>query len=274
MNRFGFTNGALCWPMPTDRPSLKPDDVHVWSVHLDLPDAEVNRLEGVLSSHERARADRFYFQRDRRRFVVGRAILRIILGSYLRIAPERVTFDYGPHGKPMLAVGCGDGTLRFNLSHSQAVALIGVTRRGEIGVDIECIRSIPDLDEIAERCFSSREIASFRGLSPSQRPEAFFTCWTRKEAYLKALGDGLARPLDAFDVSFLPGEQAKLLCVRDDLDEASRWSLWGLAPGTGTIAAVAVESQTGTLACWQWSGDEGFCVPSDHPKRTQTGRAL
>jgi 4'-phosphopantetheinyl transferase len=256
MNRVGSTKCKFCWPLPKDRPSLKPDDVHVWSAYLDLPDPEVDRIKGVLSSPERLRATRFYFQRDRRRFVVGRALLRTILGSYLNLAPERLRFAYGPRGKPMV-VGCGDGTLRFNLSHSQGFALIAVAWRGETGVDIECIRPLLDLEEMAERCFSPRENASFRTLPASQRPEAFFTCWTRKEAYLKARGDGLAQPLDAFDVSFLPGEQASLLGVRDDRDAASRWSLWGLTPATGMVAAVAVEGQTGSLACWQWPGGDG-----------------
>lgn len=267
MTRVGFTQRKLHWSAARDRLALALDEVHAWFIQLDLPDAEVDRLASVLASRERARAACFYFQRDRRRFVVGRAILRTILGSYLGIAPDRLTFAYGSRGKPMLSVGCGDAGLRFNLSHSQDVALIGVTRCGEIGVDIECVRPLPDLDEIAERCFSRRENTSFRTLPASQRPEAFFRCWTRKEAYLKALGDGLARPLDAFDVSFLPGEQAELLCVHDDLDVASRWSLWGLTPAPATVAAVAVQSRTVRLSCWQWPGEEGLSLSEDGLKR-------
>jgi 4'-phosphopantetheinyl transferase len=255
VNQVGSTKCNPCWPLPKDWPSLKPDDVHVWFANLDLPDSEVDRLKGALSSDECLRATRFYFQRDRQRFVAGRALLRTILGSYLNFAPERLRFAYGPRGKPKL-VGCGDGTLRFNLSHSQGFALIAVAWRGEIGVDIECIRPLRDLEELAERYFSPRENASFRTVPASQQPEAFFNCWTRKEAYLKARGDGLAQPLDAFDVSFLPGEQAALLGVGDDRGEASRWSLWGLTPAPGTVAAVAVERQTGSLTCWQWPGGD------------------
>ena len=144
--------------------------------------------------------------------------------------------------------------LRFNLSHSQGLALYAVTRGREIGVDLECIRPISDAEQIAERFFSAHENAVFRTIPAHEKPKAFFNCWTRKEAYLKALGDGLARPLDEFDVSLAPGEPAKLLRIEGAPQEASRWSLNRLEPGSGYVAALAVEGYGYQLKCWQCCG--------------------
>ncbi|MHC1725284.1 MAG: 4'-phosphopantetheinyl transferase superfamily protein [Syntrophobacteraceae bacterium] len=236
------------------------DEVHVWSAYLDLPKPEVDLLQEVLSADEWARAAKFHFPRDRRRFIAGRAALRMILGMYLGVASKSLVLAYGPHGKPMID-GCKDGALRFNLSHSQGLAVIGVTLGAEIGVDVEYMHLLPDQDTIAMLHFSPSENAALWTLPPDRRTEAFFTCWTRKEAYLKALGDGLARQLDSFDVSFLPGEAARLLCVRDNTAEASRWTLAGLTPIDGTVAALAVDLPAARVTCWHWTGLEDAYVP-------------
>jgi len=237
-------NPSQClWKPSPDRVSLGLDEVQVWSVCLDQMSDEAERLVGCLASDELARAARFCFERDRRRFVVSRATLREILGRYLDIDPARVMFSYSPQGKPMLAAGCGDGTLRFNLSHSGEYALVAVARCGEIGVDIECVRRLLDVEAIADRCFSPRERAMLHALPADDQLEGFFNCWTRKEAFLKALGDGLARPLDSFEVSLTPGQPAKLLQVDGDSREASRWTLWGFSVMPGTVAAIAIEGQ-------------------------------
>jgi len=242
------------WGTSPQAPSLEGGDVHVWSVELDRGDGAVTPLLACLAPDERERAARFYFESDRRRFTVARATLRAILGRYLAREPETLAFAYGPHGKPTLAAGCGDGALRFNLSHSHGVALIGITRQRDIGVDVERIRCIPDLEALAERCFAAGETAALRRLTTAQRAEAFFRCWTRKEAYLKALGDGLARPLDAFEVSLLPNEPARLLSVARDPEEVFRWAFWGLAVAPDAIGAVAVSGRGGRVACWRWDG--------------------
>ncbi len=240
------------WGPPPDTVKLGSDEVHVWRAALDLGASGLQNLEHALSADERARAERFCFWKDRERFIVARGLLRVILGSYLEMEPGQLRFCYGPHGKPTLAEGSGVDAFCFNLSHSQAVALYAITRHREVGVDLERLR--PDLEgeQTAERLFSPREIAVLRALPPNLRLEAFFTCWTRKEAYIKARGGGLTLPLDRFDVSLAPGEPAALLSINGDRQEASRWLLQSLAPAPGYLAALAVEGHDLRIKCWQW----------------------
>jgi 4'-phosphopantetheinyl transferase len=161
----------------------------------------VRGLEQMLSHDEIARAERFHFERDRRRFVVGRGLLRAILGRYMGIESERLRFRYGEYGKPYLAEEYGGKALQFNVAHSQDMALYAIARDREVGVDIEYIRPFPNLMQIAEQFFSARENIALQAVPEHLKDEAFFTCWTRKEAYIKARGDGLSLPLDRFDVS-------------------------------------------------------------------------
>jgi 4'-phosphopantetheinyl transferase len=208
-------------------------------------------MERLLSADEAQRAARYGFARDRRRFVVARATLRILLGRYLNLEPGRVRFCYGTHGKPALdALQC-EGDLRFSLAHSEDLALYAIASGREVGVDLEWVRPLADLRQIAETFFSARERAALFELEPAHRPEAFYACWTRKEAYLKARGEGLALPLDQFDVSLAPGEPARLLGVRGDPRERQRWSLHALAPAAGCVAALAVEGHRWKLGRWQ-----------------------
>lgn len=242
------------WKTPPELLSLSDRDVHVWKAPLDLATVHVQGLAEALSEDERARARRFVFERDRRRFTVGRGVLRALLGRYLGASPSTLKFRYSPHGKPAVAIGFGGDALRFTAAHSHETALYGVTLGREIGIDLEYIR--PDLasDHVAERFFSRQEVAALRALSPASRLEAFFNCWTRKEAYIKARGEGLSLPLDRFEVSLAPGEPAALVSTPDDPPEASRWSLRELFPGPGYVGAVAVEGHDWRLQCWQWSG--------------------
>jgi 4'-phosphopantetheinyl transferase len=204
-----------------------------------------------LSPDERARAERFHFARDRDHFIAGRGLLRVILARYLETEPGTLRFEYGRHGKPRLASTAGDG-IRFNVAHSRGLALYAVAVGRELGVDIERIE--PRLEQgIAERFFSPGEIATLRSLPPPVQREAFFACWTRKEAYVKARGEGLTLGLDQFEVSMCPGEPAALLHTASDPDEARRWSLQELAPGPGYAAALAVEGGDWMLQRW----DEG-----------------
>lgn len=232
--------------------TLGNDEVHVWSTSLNPPPEEIEKLEETLARDERARADRFHFQKDRRRFIVARGMLRAILGRYLGREPSGLRFCYTAHGKPELAAQSGDDTLRFNVSHSHELALYGVTRGREIGVDVEYVRPVAEVEDIAERFFSPRENAVLCALPAHEKAGAFFACWTRKEAYLKALGDGLARPLDAFDVSLIPGEPARLLHVQGDEQERYRWLLRELTPAEGYTAAICVEGDGWHLECWYW----------------------
>jgi phosphopantetheine--protein transferase-like protein len=173
---------------------LRPGDVDVWRAALDdAPAGMVRTLQALLSSDERERARRFFFERDRRRFVVARGTLRRLLAGYLDCAPAEIAFSYGPNGKPALPPATpGAAPLHFNVAHSDGLALYAFTRVGEIGVDVERIRDIPDWESIAELSFSRHELARLRACPPPQRREEFFRAWTRQEAVLKALGTGLA----------------------------------------------------------------------------------
>lgn len=240
------------WSFPPADLALSSNDVHVWRVYLDQPAQRLQQLAQTLSADELTKAERFYFERDRKHFIVGRGFLRSILGRYLDIEPGRLQFCYGSHGKPALAETPGRIILRFNLSHSQGLALYAVTCDREIGVDLEYIRPMPEAEQIVKRFFSAREHSVFCSIPPSQKHEAFFHCWTRKEAYLKAIGDGLAHSLDRIEVSLAPGEPAKLLSIEGSPQKAARWSLQELKPAPGYVAAIAVEGSAWRLARWQW----------------------
>jgi 4'-phosphopantetheinyl transferase len=240
------------WHPPPEILRLKSDEVHVWYAALDLTVSRVQSLWYLLSADEQKRAERFRFQKDQNRYIVARGLLRTILGRYLNREPNQLQFCYTPYGKPALVGESGKYALRFNVSHSLDLALYAITRGRELGVDLECLR--PNLvdQRIAERFFSPREVAALCTLPATMRQEAFFACWARKEAYLKARGEGLRLGLDQFDVSLVPGEPAALLGASGDPQEALRWSLQELFPRSGYAAALAVEGHEWRLTCWQW----------------------
>lgn len=241
------------WDRPPPNPPQLRAEVHVWTAALDQPPARVQALADLLAADEAARAHRFVFERDRRHFIVARGLLRTLLGYYVGREPEGLQFTYGPYGKPALTMACGGDRLRFNLAHSQGYALYALTDGREVGVDIEYLRPLPDAEQIAEHYFSLQERAVLRSLPTDQKQEAFFHCWTRKEAYLKALGDGLARPLDQFAVSLTPGEPARLLSVAGDAREIGRWSMRNLSLVSGYAGALVVEGDDWGLECWRWT---------------------
>ncbi len=241
------------WDPTLDRFVLESSEVHVWRASLDRAAPVVQGLLKTLAPDERKRAERFYFQADRDHFIVARGTLRAILSRYLATVPDQVCFSYSRHGKPELAKEFDRSWLRFNVSHSHGLALFAISRNREIGVDLEAIR--PDVagEKIAERFFSPQEVCVLRALPRDLQDEAFFNCWTRKEAYIKAKGEGLSMPLDTFDVSLVPGESASLLSTKAEPEEASRWSLRELFPAPGFAAAVAVEGKDWQLKCWEWT---------------------
>ena len=211
-------------------------------IRLEKNIEEIRALRGLLSDTEQRRADRFAFDRDRNRFIVARARLRELLATRLNVRPESVELTYGVHGKPALARRFADSDLRFNVSHSDDVAVCAFSFGREIGIDIEVVRSIPDADDIASRFFSRRENEAYRALDPSDKPLGFFYCWTRKEAFIKAIGDGLYHPLDSFDVSLAPGEPAKIQRVKELPGSECGWHLNSFSPLPGLIAAVVTEN--------------------------------
>jgi 4'-phosphopantetheinyl transferase len=224
--------------------------VDVWAIGLDQPEAALDGLAALLSDDERRRADRFVFPRDRRRFTVGRAALRTILAGYLGQSPGSIAFSYGPRGKPALARPAG---LDFNLAHSHELGLCAVTSGQPVGVDVEWLRPLSDLLRVAETAFSRREVAALLALPERDRPVGFFRCWTRKEAYVKARGDGLALPLDSFDVSIGADQPPALLANRLDPAEPARWTLHSLAPADGYVGALAVAGPPVRLRDLTWS---------------------
>ena len=242
------------WRLPREAPVLGSDEVHVWRAALDQSPSQRDGLLCTLAKDEQAKAGRFYFQIDRERSIVARGALREILGLYMSRAAQSVSFCHGPQGKPALDGESGIDAIHFNVSHSHGLALFAVTRRREVGIDLEFIREGLDAEQLAGRFFSQREIATLRALPTGLRKHAFFLCWSRKEAYIKARGEGLSMPLDQFDVSLIPGEPAALLGTRPDSDEAARWSLRDLSVAPGYVSALAVEGRGWSLSCWQWNG--------------------
>jgi 4'-phosphopantetheinyl transferase len=229
---------------------LPQDEVQLWRADLEAIGAEESRWQSVLSPDELTRASRFHFSRDRQRFVAARALLRTILAGYLRMDAQSLTFSYSKREKPFLGPVHEDGGVTFNVSHSGGVALLAFTRRREIVVDVEQIRDDSDQEAIARRFFSVNEQNQLAALSAENRFAAFFRCWTRKEAYIKATGDGLSLPLNQFDVSLDVGVANALIATRPDSSEAERWLLREVPAGPGYMAALCVRGKDWKLNEW------------------------
>jgi 4'-phosphopantetheinyl transferase len=248
-----MVNDAQSWVAAADAGGIGPGDVHVWRIGLVQPERVIQHYRKLLAANEIERADRFYFAKDRTRFTIARGAMRQLLGTYLGLAPHAIGFVYGPHGKPDLAAPQNASGLRFNLSHSGEIALLAVARNMELGVDVEQIRPDFSSGEIATRFFSPEECAKLGALPAEETVNAFFNCWTRKEAYIKARGEGLFIPLDSFEVAFAPGEEPALLQVKSGDEFFARWRFHALHPGPGYKAALAVEGKNHVLRLWEWS---------------------
>ena len=243
------------WPLPPRVPVLGAQDVHVWGVLLEVERAAVQAFEQTLSADERSRAGRFHFSADRERFIVARGLLRAILASYLQTSAGDLRFDYNPNGKPALAAARPEGGgIEFNLAHSHDRALYAVTRGRRVGVDLERLDAPLADARVAEQFFAPREVAALRALPLEGSVPGFFACWTRKEAYVKARGQGLAIPLDRFEVTVTPGDPVTLT-GDDEPGLGARWSITDLSVWPAYAAALAVEGQRDwRLGCWRWPG--------------------
>jgi 4'-phosphopantetheinyl transferase len=226
----------------------------LWRAPLDLQGPAIERLFSTLADDEKARAERFHFAEGRARFTAARGVLRDILGRYTGAEPASLQFGYQPSGKPFLLAGTGAGGLQFNLSHSKGMALYGVTLGRPVGVDVERVREGAEFSRIAERFFTAKEAEALRNCPAHVHAEAFFRCWTRKEAFIKAIGRGFALGLGSFEVSIEPGDSDALLGVRDDPTGAQRWRLADVDAAAGFAAAVAVEHRGLAYTCWEWPG--------------------
>lgn len=218
---------------------LAGDEVHVWSAVLEQSHQVVANFSLLLSPDEKARAARFYFERDRARFIVGRGLLRKMLGDYLGIDPAWVEFNYGPYGKPALKVGDVNHVLQFNLAHSKDMALFAFCWNCELGIDLEHIRPMTNEDDFAEQIFSSSESALIAALTGEQKRQAFFKIWTCKEAFFKASGDGLTKPIDQAEIALELGDTARLVSIAGDQTQAAGWRLKTFQPDANYQAALA-----------------------------------
>lgn len=230
------------WLMPKGPLPLAKDDVHIWRATMDRPDPEVARFRALLSADEKARANRFRFDVHRRRFIVARGILRTLLGRYLNTPATSIQFHKTDHGKPYIRHLLHGSELCFNVSHSHEMALYAFTRDRRVGIDIEYRRNIIDLDSIARHFFAPVEVDTLLSLSPQIRPVAFLNCWTRKEAYIKGLGEGLSHPLHTFTVSLAPGQPARLVSDVGDPSAPQRWQFDAFFADAEYESAIAIEA--------------------------------
>jgi len=220
-------------------------EVHVWSVWLNAPKAVNRDYRELLSPKEIERADRFVFEHLTRSHELSQGALRLLLAHLLNCRAQAVEFNYGPRGKPFLQ---GDSRIRFNMAHSGQLALYAFTLDVEIGVDVEEIRDIPDMERIAAGYFCKAEAAELKAIGPGERAmQAFFRCWTRKEAYIKAVGDGLYIPLDQFQVTLSADAPAKFLHIGNDPNVAARWTLQHLDPAMNYVGSLAYHDAPRTI---------------------------
>jgi 4'-phosphopantetheinyl transferase len=230
------------WPRSRNGNRLADDDeIDVVVARLDVGLDAVRASAAILTEAERQRAARFAFDRDRQRFIVARARLRELLAVRLGVRPRSVELACGARGKPALSRRFADAELRFNVSHSEDLAAYAFLRGREIGIDVERVRAIAGTDDIAVHFFSRRENEAYRALDPHDRLIGFFNCWTRKEAFVKALGDGVHHPLDRFDVTLAPGAPARILRVGLIPGDACDWALRSFVPEPGFIGAVVTQ---------------------------------
>jgi 4'-phosphopantetheinyl transferase len=235
------------WSLPPGKLELAEDVIHVWRASLDLEKESLDRCASILSQDEKQRASRFLFPRDRNHFAAARGILRELLGKYAAISPAQLEFQYGDRGKPSLRTKNDESPVHFNLSHSRGLAVYAFARNRELGIDLEPIRPEFAGEGIAERYFSPQELEEWRRLPPELRAEAFFLCWTRKEAYVKARGGGLQIPLASFSVTLTPGQLEQLLSV-----DSARWHLHSFQPAPGYAAAIVGEGKDWRLLQFDW----------------------
>jgi len=237
------------------------DEVHVWTFSLVSSSKSLQEFWSNLSSDERAKAGRYRFARDRDRYVAARGILRNLLSQYTGLEPHRLQFDYSSYGKPVLKHGSVEKELGFNLSHSREITVYAFTGGAEVGIDVEYVRPEMAWTEIAANFFSTEEVQALRRLPLETRTLGFFSCWTRKEAYIKARGEGLSLPLHHFQVSVDPHGPAELLSHFDDRSEMNRWSLQQIIPADGYIAAVAARMRPFTIQNRMWPSSSVILRP-------------
>jgi 4'-phosphopantetheinyl transferase len=241
------------WEPPPRVPALPPDAVHVWCAALDPLPERVRQHAELLSSDELARAARLRSMEHRRRFVVAHGVLRQILARYVAGDPLQLRFRSGPQGKPRLVGSAGDHRLSFNLSHCAEIALVAVAQARELGVDVERLQSVDQADDIAARYLCLAEQETLGATPEDAKARLLLTYWTRKEALLKATGDGLTMPLDRLDVSGIAGALPRVLTIPDGSGVMRPLAVVDLKPAVGYVGALAVEGRGWQPTCWRWT---------------------
>lgn len=256
MNQSYYTNtGAMQWRKASPAGMIQENKVHVWLAPLDVSTARIERFLQTLSADEVSRAGHFHFERDRYRFIAARGTLRQILGRYLGEHPRKILLGYTSHGKPVLGGGSGYETLRFNLSHSGAFAVYAVADSREVGIDIERINDDVAVEEIAQKFFSPKERWVLEKTRKDMRNKAFFQYWTRKEAFTKALGEGISFPMEQCDVTLINGENLSPVTFASSKWEGCSWYGQDLFPCPNYAAAIVVEGSDCTVSYGQLSDD-------------------
>jgi 4'-phosphopantetheinyl transferase len=235
--------------------NLVTGEAHLWWIPLSADALAVDLHRQVLPSDELERAGRFYFAEHRRKFIIAHGAMRRLLSRYVNVPPKELEFVYGPKGKPEFSPIQNPDQIKFNLSHSEDLALLAVSRNQELGVDVEFVKADFGGLEIAERFFSAGEVQTLFALDVAEQNQAFFACWTRKEAFIKAVGEGLSLPLDSFDVVFAPGAKPALTRVEGNPDETSRWCMYDIPAGAEYKAALVIEGQSHRLVYGRWPAE-------------------
>lgn len=238
------------WKQPPSISALKENQVHLWRVDFKAHHSNLNQLCQLLSNDEKARAKRFLFEADHARYVIGRGILRTLLENYTKIRAFDILFEYGESGKPTLSHR-HVSPLQFNISHAENIGLFGFTLRDRIGVDVEKVQASFPTMEIAQNFFSPQEVKHLQQIPhDKEQNAAFFRCWTRKEALIKALGGGLSIPLKHFSVSLKENFPVRLYNLEQLSETTSEWTLFSIQPQSGYIGAVAVNNPHSQLVLY------------------------
>ncbi len=247
-----LSESNISWISPNFPRRLLNNEVHIWRLNLKQLDLHALSFASILSDREKMRAGSFHFKKNKKRFIIGRGILRIILGFYLDIKPELLEFLYGPYGKPQLNEKNYNETIQFNLTHSHELALCAFTRGRRLGIDLEYITNIPDLKVITTHIFSRRENKKFKKIPKNKKLNAFLKCWTVKEAYSKAIGTGLTELYKQFNLSFSLKISTSKRKIKIYIKKTSNWSLMSFAPLPDYTASLVVEGQDWYLSQFQF----------------------
>ena len=237
------------WLNPPDNLILSEDEAHIWRADLDINESSQGSFQKLLSSDEKNRAKKFRFAKDSQNFIAARGILRLLVGKYLEINPAEISFQYGEFGKPCIQ---NDNALKFNISHSQNIALFAFTKKFNVGVDVEFVNPNIEVKDIATKFFSANEIMNLLALPEQEQTLGFFNCWTRKEAFIKAVGEGLSFPLDKFEVSLELGKPANLLATHWEPEAVSKWSMYAMSPADEFVASLVIEGLVEKVKFYNW----------------------